>query len=433
MKHTHENSSYGELGVTDSGFSERFATPEDLISETADTSYLELIGGLNTRTRSLEKSDHSAESAQVVGRVYERNNENNASLTAREPENIAKDLELSVEELFPKDGKVVYIGDPWQAMAKYPNVVTVDYKFGDVALFSPHPQFIVRKDNQYVKGMVRLVDEYIGDQVAKDRYVDPEMTRVSNLESLAGYSQMYESLLEFRKRVSAANEHAGRVERYADAKKLKDEWSEIRSDVETIIKRLREEGNTEDESAKDKALTMLGDFRFVWYKAVEIERHLKDLVDWNMDVVPKIKLEEERLKQEGHSQDEIKDLLANFVKSEIEEIRLKKKHEQGKVVVAVFPELPFVDESFDRFIASWSISTESLPNATEEDYKAYWQEIERVLKVGGKAYIYPLTWGSYNPDKILDSISRYSNLEAYIEETKTDTYLVLEKNVQGAQ
>jgi ubiquinone/menaquinone biosynthesis C-methylase UbiE len=74
----------------------------------------------------------------------------------------------------------------------------------------------------------------------------------------------------------------------------------------------------------------------------------------------------------------------------IEGIRFEVTAKEAEVVQAMFPFLPFKDEEFDRFVAFWSISTYVFEHLKDEELTRYWQEILRLLKPGGKAYISPL-------------------------------------------
>ncbi len=405
------------------------ANDEDSIKEKADTNYLKYIGKFNSRTRYLEEApangdDSVLERATVIESIYKHNNENNNSLSARELNTIAEDLNLPLEEVFPKDGLILNIGDPWQAMGKYPNVVTEDYKYGDVALFNPNPDYTIKYDDQKVTAMITSVKELIGDAKSKVGYNDSKLDSKARLEQLDNFTELYELFIQLGNKLKDANESAKKIEYFGDAKRIESLWASIREKLDELFKKLNEEPENEDGHADAIRSTV----RFMWYNCVEIQRQLNDLIDWNFEIVPKVKKKEMEMKREGYSQDDLDNLLPNFIKSEIEVLRLKKRHEHGKVVTAVFPELPFADGTFDRFVAPWSISTESIPHADEEEMVTYWKEIERVLKPGGKAYIYPLTWTAFDRDKMIDSIHSSTELTASIEQGKNqDIYLYIEK------
>ena len=77
----------------------------------------------------------------------------------------------------------------------------------------------------------------------------------------------------------------------------------------------------------------------------------------------------------GMRSDEAEDGANRKTKGWVEEIRLKKVPKQANVVEAIFPELPFAPASFDRFVASWSISAHTFGVLNEAGFRGYWEEI----------------------------------------------------------
>ena len=74
----------------------------------------------------------------------------------------------------------------------------------------------------------------------------------------------------------------------------------------------------------------------------------------------------------------------------LNDLRLEKHTENSNVAVAIFPRLPLKPNSMDRIVLSYSISTYAINRLTADDFRVWWKEIQRVLKPGGKAYIFPM-------------------------------------------
>ena len=103
----------------------------------------------------------------------------------------------------------------------------------------------------------------------------------------------------------------------------------------------------------------------------------------------------------------------------------------------------------DRVVCSYSISTHVIPEATETDFRAWVSEIQRVLKPGGKAYIFPMQQGfpfgrEYDEralDNVLDEfgLEKGGELDAEFYENpdeyawRQDTTLIITKRENSSQ
>ena len=173
-------------------------------------------------------------------------------------------------------------------------------------------------------------------------------------------------------------------------------WKKSREYIETTYKNeleKKEQASSEpgDSYNYDDNLDKLGSLKtYAWYDCVYGERGFRDTLDWKNIIEPKVKALESDLK--GLPEAEKNKEIASATKSWIEEIRLHKRTESSNVLEAVFPQLPFKDASFDRMVASWSISAHVFAELDETGFEVLWDETQRILKEGGKAYIFPLNY-----------------------------------------
>ena len=129
--------------------------------------------------------------------------------------------------------------------------------------------------------------------------------------------------------------------------------------------------------------------------------------DWEVVIRPKLEEYRVKMEQAGVFGETVQDGEKKLRKQLIDSIRLKKKPEEAHVVQAVFPQLPFADSSFDRVVASWSISAHVFAVLDKAGFKASWDEIFRVLRDGGKAYIFPLWYSPPDKDDFVGSLNDF--------------------------
>lgn len=144
---------------------------------------------------------------------------------------------------------------------------------------------------------------------------------------------------------------------------------------------------------------------------------LRDVGDYQNIVLPKLKEYRNYLinQNENISEEDLSKKIAIERLSILNDIRLKKEAKVAGVAVAMFPSLPFTSDSFDRMVFSYSISTHVISEMTKEDFESWWSEIERVLKLSGKAYIFPMQQG-FPYGRKYDSEACFSTLDAHLPE-----------------
>ncbi len=295
---------------------------------------------------------------QLEKKIWETN-EGLKRINGHSAEYVAEHIGVSVEELFPEHGKSLYVGDPWQKLDKK-GVVIVDYEFGPIAEFQDNKERYLA----LLRGQLsRLENSFHSSQELDIRhFLEREITLVNEL-----YNEMHiQPLTEY--------ERIGKM------------FLEMKQRVEEEI------GRETSGKESDPLFAMNLDVQSLWYAAVHGARCL-DLLDWATELEPTFLIYAESL-SEQLSQEAREEKLKEKRRELITRIRFEKTTKEAEVVQAMFPFLPFENESFDRFVAFWSISTYAFEHLTPEELTRYWEEIYRILKPGGKAYISPLFEGN---------------------------------------
>jgi len=330
--------------------------------------------------------------ARVVGTVYESDPMAKA-LTGRTPKIIEEETGISKEIMFPPDKTILYVGDPWQRMEKEidsPNLTIIDYEFGETASFITDNEAFREGINRTGGCLLQTVSGLLesGDWQAEDN----------------------QWLVEFRDLVDKSYQVSLSAEGFDDYSKAAVAWSEAKEHIEKNYREQLDKISAEEQSDPCDLINRgdpLSIFRTeAWYDCIYGERGFRDIPDFNNKILPKIEAKRKELQEKGVSAEEIENEIEGWKKTWIDEIRLVKKTKKAYVVEAVFPELPFKPESFDRFVASWSISTHTFAELDEEGFATCWREIKRVLKDDGEAWIFPLDY-YWNPDRVfLDSLEQ---------------------------
>lgn len=282
-------------------------------------------------------------------------NEGLKKINGHSAEYVAQVLKLEVEELFPSNGKTVYIGDPWQKLDRK-GVVIVDYEFGPVVEFQSNREIYLAVLEDRLHKVKELINQSREPEI--QHFLETEIAQIDKLFQRASIEEMTEY------------------------EQIVGEFLASKQRIEEEIQ--RETGGTESDPihAMDAAV------RDLWYTAVHGAR-LVDVLDWATECDEPYRTFVESLP--SHLPEAVREeKLKNKRHELIEAIRFEKTAKEAEVVQAMFPFLPFEDESFDRFVAFWSISTYAWPYLTSEDFTTYWEEIYRLLKEKGKAYISPL-------------------------------------------
>ena len=312
------------------------------------------------------------------------------SLTGRTPERIEEETGIEKELIFPPDKKTLYVGDPWQRMGREINsekLTIIDYEYGEVASFITENEEFLRDIYNFGENILSEI-EYLKEDLKDD-----------DLEWIEQFKGLIEKAHGFADEASFYSDNKNNAEIYQKAAKA---WGEAKESVE---KKYENEKEIKDEEMGeagdyecDDAFTQ---FRIQsWYDCVHGERGFEDIKDWNEIIMPQLEriiIEEEKKKGSALNDEETEEVIDRKKKGLIESIRLKKRVEKPNVVQGMFPELPFKDNSFDRFVASWSISAHIFDEFNEDEFEYCWQEIIRVLDSKGEAYIFPLNY--YFDDK----------------------------------
>lgn len=314
------------------------------------------------------------------------------ALTGRTPEKIQAETGIPSERMFPKDAKILYVGDPWQKMAKTldsPNLTVVDYEYGDVASFINDDQLFrynINARGEQFLGEVNFWLQRNGALSKKDR------------NWLSSFGELLAKAQALSVSAKSDEEYKQAAEAWQAARIFIEE--RYQADLELIDE--TKQGDPGEITGEEDALASLR--REAWYACVYGQRGFADIPDWRSQILPEVNRQKNLLAASGVTGEELTLALANLTRQLIEKLRLKKFSKESKVVQAMFPLLPFEANSFDRFIASWSISAHTFGFLTKEEFKIYWQEISRVLKANGEAYIFPLHYGGTNVENLENSL-----------------------------
>jgi hypothetical protein len=344
----------------------------------------------------------------VTDIVYETDPLSKA-LTGRTPENLEDETGIPADELFPPNAKILYVGDPWQRMGREldeshgNNLTLIDYEFGEVASFVTDDENFRKEIDYRGEGLLAEINEWLETETAH------------TTEDIKWLEGLQHTILEAHTQSqNAANDYE--YEQAADA------WETARNYIEEAQRQKTAQPNAEPGDARntqdDWHLSELA--RSAWYDCVHGERGFRDIPDWNNIIKPKIDALEEKL---GNiPEQEKRKILDRETIDAIEEIRLKKHTEKSNVVEAVFPQLPFKSNSFDRMVASWSISAHVFAELSKDEFAVFWNETQRVLSNNGIAYIFPLDY-YYEVDEIL-----VDSLEEMKKRYPDTTYAFIDKN-----
>lgn len=338
-------------------------------------------------------------SREVTDLVYETDPLGKA-LTGRTPERLERETGISTEIMFPKDAKILYVGDPWQRMGREldeshgSNLTLIDYEYGEVASFVRDDENFRRSIDRKGKYLAEQLEAMTGEN-AIEVYQDEDARWLKRFKELVQEANRLSEVAESDENYIYAAEAWGKARAYIE--------ESHREQVEKKEQQDSEPGDIPtDEDYEDDELAY---FRTsAWYDCVYGERGFKDILDWNNIIKPRVEALEQELVDLPEKERDKK--IANETRGWIEEIRLQKRTEKSNVVEAVFPQLPFKDEAFDRFVASWSISAHVFAELDEEGFEVFWDEIHRVLADQGEAYIFPLNYYYYVDEILINSLEQ---------------------------
>lgn len=373
-------------------------------------------GGVSTEhaTLTLSEDPKPDKLNELTELVYETDPYGKA-LTGRTPERIEEETGIPQDEMFPQDADILYVGDPWQRMGKEldeshgSRLTLIDYEFGEVASFETNDESFRHRIEWKGEHTQNTLENLLAE--GAEIYTDKDIV----------WMQAFKELLQ------EANDLSQNAKTDADYYNASEAWTRAREFIEVTHKAQLEEQEQQQKEPGDPDQPYdspeqedIASFRTdAWYTCVDGERGFKDIPDWKNIIKPKVDAKEKEL---AHLPEEERERqIADWTRTWIEEIRLQKKTEKANVVEAVFPQLPFKNESFDRFVASWSISAHTFSQMDTEGFNTYWDEIRRVLKPGGSAYIFPLNF-YWEPDQqFIDSLkqleTRYPDMSYEIRDT----------------
>ncbi len=338
--------------------------------------------------------------------------DNSKSFTGRSPEDIEAETKIPQEMMFPREADILYVGDPWQKMGKEldeshgSRLTIIDYEFGEVAKFVTDEQNFRHDISQMSQ---RLLDEIYDEFKTAERLLNKNNI---NTESRFAKQKQIKWLKQFYSLIETAYKFSTFADTDDEFQKAAEAWAEARKFIEeaykTEIEAKKDNSEKTDHSSKVKTNELAELRTQAWYDCVNGERTFRDIPDWRNIIKPKKEKLEKELKD--LPEEERKKQVAIAVRGWIEEIRLKKHTEKSNVAEALFPSLPFTDESFDRFVASWSISAHVFAGLNQEGFKIFWNEVHRVLKPGGEAYIFPLNYYYYVDDILINSLKEMEQI-----------------------
>lgn len=327
------------------------------------------------------------------------------------------------DEMFGTDEtgeKVAYIGAPWQAktIMDSERLFVFDYEYGEIANFTrSYDQIDTFLENE-------LYDWRFGDSIEDlVQRIGNENTDLPD-ECKSGCTRIFDIVKELHEDVIEMVKHPNND---FDIQKIQN--------TRTIVKKLSSEIQKQknlfplyDTDRKSSAAFDPNDSRQVYDLFMSdidsvvksVRQSLKDIEDYNTLVLPYLDHYVSYLKENNTliGDDELRVLIRQEEISYLNQLRLHKHTERSHVVATMFPFLPLADESMDRIVLSYSISTYLISDSRSDDFRSWWAEIKRVLKPGGKAYIFPMQQG-FPLGRVYDDQS----LEATLDEASIDNSL----------
>lgn len=281
-------------------------------------------------------------------------------LTGRKPEVYALESDVPLSELFPPNKSVLNIGDPWQVI-DFEGVTTIEYESGEEAEFIHDSEDFLQKMPDSFQSLFNQINEDV--DYAKLRSQLSLLQDKFNTTDVSDYDEYGDQIIALCKLLP--KQYIQKAER---------------------------------------------DFYYrninIWHALQRLGRGFKDV--WLNKCIIDPAVEKERvlrIKEGGLLTEEEE---TNFRQRLIEEHRFVRKTKRTELIKGVFPDVPCEDKSFDRLVASSSISRHMFPVMTEADFMIYFDEIDRLLKKDGVCYIWPIILHtSYDEDNLINSLRRY--------------------------
>ncbi|MBI2415632.1 MAG: methyltransferase domain-containing protein [Candidatus Kerfeldbacteria bacterium] len=352
------------------------------------------IGGVQRKPPTESESIRPISSVAALQEKIRKTNEGLKRINGHSAEYVAASLERSVEEVFPSDGRTVYVGDPWQKLDRK-GVVIVDYEFGPVVEFQADRDVYLEVLGSRLRSIAWRVSEQ-ADSPAQ----------IFLKREFAVAEQLYET---------------ARTQQLTEYERISNQFLELKQRIEQEIER------ETDGKEHDPLHALNATVRDLWYVAVQGARAV-DVLDWATELDEPYRQFAENLPKRLSEKDREKKLQEKR-RQLIESIRFEKTAKEAEVVQAMFPFLPFDDATFDRFVAFWSISTYVFEHLESGELTRYWEEIYRLLKPGGKAYIAPLFQSNeYELDATLRQFAKqHSDFSFFYNDDEQPNILTLTK------
>ncbi len=371
------------------------------------------MSNLETKNNLSEKDTLGSVPREIIEiiSIYDRQEK---ALTGRTPERLEEETGIEVEELFPEEGKILYVGDPYQVMGRYfdnPNFTTIDYEFGETAGFEGH-----KMENFYEPGgfhniadqQVQIFEDNIREYYQKlaDGFDPKEIFPCQNegeyyyVEWIEMIQPYLENAIELSQEAMQSNSVLKNKKKFLDASRAWDGIAEFYNSYKPYV--------PEEENVPEITDVIKRDLKDFWYLAKRGANLFSDLVFYEEELKPKLENKIQLLeKKSGKKLDQIEkqEIIDKLIRPMIDNHRMKKRTEKSHVLQAMFPELPFKDSSFDRFVASWSISAHLFHRMNKEQYDHSFAEILRVLRDKGKAYIFPLSYQDLDKTNMTQSLN----------------------------
>jgi len=299
---------------------------------------------------------YDRERQDVINAVL-RTDQKDKALTGRRVEQYEMESGIKESELFPRDGQVLNIGDPWQVMDRS-GVVNLEYETGEEA------DFLLDSE---------LFSQYLLEDINKCL---EKIERISLYEPALGKELAWriKGVREFAEGMSL-DDYPKQAQVLYDALRLLGESH--RADTEDVMR------------------------RELWYAIMRLARGLEDIHHTKTVIEPAID------EAERNRSDMTPERRADLVSSLISDFRGGKKYKQAELVKGAFPLTDFDDQSFDRIVASWSLSVHMFSKMNATQFETTFLEMGRLLKPDGVAYLWPLLYCQFEKEEMEQGFLAY--------------------------
>ncbi len=289
--------------------------------------------------------------------------------------------------------KVAYIGAPWQGKTVMDSkrFFVFDYEYGEIANFTR--TFSDLLDQLYTT----FYGEYSFGLSDYANLLDSTDEIICNGEmewAQTAFSLSNEILEDVKKLTNTENSEdlALTIKKVKDTAFRLQEMLALREEASADLILSRETERVETKGEHGIHHPIEGIHRFCNYITNTINKGLEDIKDYKETVKSHMDAFISELDEDMPGEDRETKIKQEEL-SILNSLRLHKQTENSEVIAGIFPNLPLKSQSMDRIVCSYSISTHVIPDADKVDFESWLGEIQRVLKPGGKAYIFPMQQG----------------------------------------